>query len=207
MPDNIKHWDGPPLDAWQPWRPEQAAQQLTGLDLPWCVVGGWAIDLWLGHETRPHADLEIAILRRDFPSVRDRLREFVLHCVGDGEVRLLPPEAEPPPDKHQSWVLDPLADAWRMDIMLEPGDDRTWRFRRDESISAPRAQMIGSRAGVPFLKAPGALLYKAKAQRAKDEADFAACLPRLDPVERRWLHDALAVAHPGHAWLAPLSDR
>ena len=103
----IKHWDGPPLDAWRAWRPEQAAQHLAGLGIDWCVVGGWAIDLWLGRETRAHEDLEIAILRDDLAAIRAHLREFDLHSVGDGEVRRLEPEEIPPADKHQNWVLDP----------------------------------------------------------------------------------------------------
>jgi len=204
----IKHWEGPPLEAWHAWRPEQAAELLAGLTVPWCVVGGWAIDLWLGHETRTHEDLEIAILREDFAAVRDRLSAFALHSVSDGEVRLLAPDALPPPESHQNWVLDTAADAWRMDVMLEPGDADTWVFRRDEKIRAPRAEMIGSRHGVPYLKAAGALLYKAKATtRPKDEADFAACLPRLDERSRLWLGGMLARVHPDHPWLAPLSAR
>jgi hypothetical protein len=91
--------------------------------------------------------------------------------------------------------------------MLEPSDSRTWVFRRDETIQRPRAQMIGTRDGVPFLNAEGALLYKAKAARAKDEADFLACLPLLDATARAWLGAALTVAHPNHPWLAPLGAR
>lgn len=204
---SVVHWDGPPLDAWRAWRPEQAAQQLAGLDVPWCVVGGWAIDLWLGRETRAHDDLEIAILREDLPAIRARLNGFVLHAVGDGDVRRLEPDAVTPPDKHQNWVLDPIANAWRVDVMLEPGDTHTWVFRRDETIRAPRTQMIGSRNGVPFLNAEGALLYKAKAMRPKDEADFNACLPTLDAAARTWLSRALTRAHPDHPWLAPLGAR
>jgi hypothetical protein len=66
----IKHWDGPPLEAWRAWHPREAAAQFATLDAPWCVVGGWSIDLWLGRETRTHGDLEIAIARSDFPRVR-----------------------------------------------------------------------------------------------------------------------------------------
>jgi len=32
----------------------------------WCVAGGWAIDMFLGKQTRPHEDMEIVVLRRDF---------------------------------------------------------------------------------------------------------------------------------------------
>jgi hypothetical protein len=203
----IKHWDGPPLEAWRAWRPEQAAAQLAGVGIDWCVVGGWSIDLWLDHETREHDDLEIAILRDDFVAIRQHLHAFDLHSVGDGEVRKLAPHATPPADKHQNWVLDTAANAWRMDIMLEEGDAQTWVFRRNPSIKAPRTQMIGTRNGVPFLKPQGALLYKAKAARAKDEADFAACLPALDDAARAWLANALTRAHPDHHWIAALSGR
>jgi hypothetical protein len=66
LPPGVEHWEGPPLAAWSPWSPEQAAEQLAGVSAPWCVIGGWAIDLFLGEQTRPHEDLEIAIARSDF---------------------------------------------------------------------------------------------------------------------------------------------
>jgi hypothetical protein len=202
-----KHWDGPPLDAWRAWRPEQAAAQLSGVGIDWCVVGGWAIDLWLGRETRPHEDLEIEILRDDFPAIRERLSAFQLHRVGDGEAHELGPGEIPEPPHYQNWVLDPHEDAWRMDIMLQPGDARTWMFRRDPTLRAPRSRMIGSRDGIRFLKPEGVLLYKAKARRPKDEADFRVCLPFLDEAARSWLGEALAHAHPDHAWIAAVSGR
>ncbi len=205
--DTSKHWDGPPLDAWRAWHPAEAAARLFGLAAPWCVVGGWSIDLWLGRPTRPHDDLEIAVPRGSFTEVRARLRDYALFSVGDGEVRTLAPDTEPPPERHQNWVLDVAANAWRMDVMLEPGDAHTWVFRRNPAITAPRSQMIGERNGIPFLRPTGTLLFKAKSTRPKDEADFAVCLPQLDVAERGWLHDAIERTHPGHAWLAALQGR
>ena len=198
-------WDGPPLEAWAPWRPDEVARRLAGVNARWYVVGGWAIDLFLGRETRAHEDLEISIPRADFPAVRARLAGFALHTVREGEVRALAPGELPPAENHQNWVLDPRANAWRLDVMLEPGDPHTWVFRRDESIRAPRAEMIGrTRDGVPFLKPQAGLLFKAKSTRPKDEADFAATLPALDPAARAWLRTALLRLHPEHAWLGAL---
>jgi hypothetical protein len=83
----------PGLDAWKPWRPDEAASRLAGVEAPWCVAGGWALDLWRGKETRSHADLEIAILRPQFWVFRARLRDFKFFAVGSGDVSLLAADA------------------------------------------------------------------------------------------------------------------
>jgi len=199
--EGVIHWEGPGLDAWDAWTPVEVAAELDGVDVPWCVVGGWAIDLFLGQQTRAHEDLEIAVLRGDFRSIRTALRGFDLYSVGDGEVRRLAPEGQPAAEKHQNWVLDTDAQRWRADVMLEPGDAETWVFRREPTIRAARDTMIRRTTdGIPFLAPAGALLFKAKATRPKDEADLQACLPALRPSERTWLRSALEEAHPGHPW-------
>lgn len=201
----MTHWDGPGLEAWRgAWTPWEAAEKLAGVDAPWCVVGGWAIDLFLGRETRSHGDLEIAIVRADLPAVRAHLADYRFHAVGDGEVRALAPGEPPPDDRHQTWLLDEAAQLWRMDVMQEPGDHSTWVCRRDETITAPRERMIGVRDGVPYLRPEGVILYKAKSRRPKDEADFAACRGRLGDEARSWLRAALERAYPGHEWIGAL---
>src|SRR5262249_13990485 len=96
----------PADDAWKPWRPNEAADRLAGVSAPWCVVGGWALDLWHGHQTRHHDDLEIAILRPQLSVFRAHLKEFTCCVAGSGKVDPLQSDAEPPPEKHQVWILD-----------------------------------------------------------------------------------------------------
>ena len=31
----------------------------------WSLCGGWAVDAWLGRQTRDHADIDIAVFRDD----------------------------------------------------------------------------------------------------------------------------------------------
>jgi hypothetical protein len=206
LPEGVTRWDGPGLDAWHPWTPAEVASRLEGVDVRWCVVGGWSIDLFLGEETRPHDDLEIEILQHELPAVRRAFDGFVFHAVGDGQVQALAADEAPPAATHQTWVLDPDAQAWRVDVMRVPGDAGTWVFRRDESVTALRPSMVHrTPEGVPYLAPHGTLLYKAKAQRPKDEADFESCLPRLSDRARTWLRDALTRVHPGHAWIERLA--
>jgi hypothetical protein len=111
----------------------------------------------------------------------------------------------PPLDKHQVWLLDRRAGVWRLDVFLEPGDIETWVCRRDQTIRRQRAEMTGvSASGVPYLRPEGVLLYKAKATRPKDEADFAAAAPVMDATARRWLQAALQRVHPDHPWIGAL---
>jgi lincosamide nucleotidyltransferase A/C/D/E len=45
--------------------------QQNGIDV--VVDGGWGVDALLGHQTRPHDDLDIAIQHKDLPKVREML--------------------------------------------------------------------------------------------------------------------------------------
>jgi hypothetical protein len=137
--------EGPELRSevvvWEAWTPTEVMARLAGVGVPWCVVGGWAIDLFIGRETRPHGDLEIAVARADFPAVRPAFAGLHCHLAKNGRVMPLPAGREPPEGVHQVWVLDPAAQAWRLDVMLEPGDAATWCFRRKGS---PRFESRGS---------------------------------------------------------------
>ena len=50
---------------WQPWQPKEVARFFSTLTVPWWIAGGWALDLFLGEQTRDHEDIDVQILRRD----------------------------------------------------------------------------------------------------------------------------------------------
>jgi hypothetical protein len=209
MAEAPKRWEGPPLEAWEAaWSPPQAAEALAGVGVPWAVAGGWAIDLWLGRQTRPHGDLEITVIATDFPAIRARLEELGLELFtpGGGEVIRLPPGEAPPVDPHQTWAADPAMQAWRIDVFREPGDVETWAYRRDPRLTAPRAfAEVETESGLRAVAPQIVLFFKAKAAREKDEADFALAAPLLADDQRGWLIEALAARHPGHPWIERLS--
>jgi hypothetical protein len=197
--------DPPGLNAWSPLHPNELFQRLRGVEAPWHMAGGWALDLWHGFETRRHEDIEIAIIRSDFAAIRQALADMQFFCADGGQVRYLPADEEPPGAIHQVWCLDAKTRRWTLDIMLEPGTVDEWVFRRDKSICRLRSDMVGRTSdGLPFLKPAGVLLFKAKDLRGKDETDFENAVGKLDAEERAWLKAALGHAHRGHDWISLL---
>jgi hypothetical protein len=198
-------------DAWDAWRPAEAACRLGGVRAPWYVAAGWAIDLFLGEQRREHEDLEIAVPADRFDEVVAALPGFEIYVPGrvGKESRFWPLDTagEMFETRHQTWVLEPAAGVWRMDVFREPSDGDTWICRRSEQIRLPYAEVIEHTSeGIPYARPEIVLLFKAKhARRKKDRADFEDTLPNLAPERRRWLAEALVLCHPGHAWLEALT--
>ncbi|WP_030240252.1 nucleotidyltransferase domain-containing protein [Streptomyces sp. NRRL S-350] len=198
--------DAGELDArWaDAWRPEHLAKRLDGVGVTWCVAAGWALDLFRGKQTRPHGDLEIAVPAAGFPEVRDRFPEYAFDAVGSGRVW---PEAgaEALAATHQTWVRDPASGRFLFDVFREPHEGGTWICRRDESLRLPYERIMERTAdGIPYLAPELVLLFKAKAARPKDRADFDGVLPLLSRARRDSLSEWLTCMHPGHPWLAEL---
>lgn len=59
--------------AWAPLSPAEVSDLLRDLSVPWWVAGGWAIDLIVGKQTRPHADIDVQFLRADQRAVQATL--------------------------------------------------------------------------------------------------------------------------------------
>lgn len=188
---------------WDAWHPLEITHRLAGVDVSWCVAAGWALDLFRGETTREHEDLEVAVPIGRFDQVRAALADFDVDVVGSGH--RWPLDSAAFDVMHQTWVRERDTGIYRLDIFREPHDGDTWICRRDKTIRAPYDQIIvASPEGVPYLVPEIVLLFKAKHQRPKDQADFAGVLPLLDRSRRDWLAAALERWHPGHPWLDEL---
>lgn len=194
----------PDLAAWEPWSPRTLADRMRGLEVPWCVAAGWALDLFRGAQSRPHGDIEMAVPAAGFPAVAARLDDCRFWVPTDG--RLVPPSGTALAEQFQTWAWERAAGRWRVDVFREPHDGDTWICRRDDRIRVRYADIIErDRDGIPFLAPEFVLLFKAKRHRDKDEADLASTLPLLDDARLRRLDGLLAVAHPDHPWRAAVA--
>ena len=178
----------------------RAAAVMSGFPGPWGFAGGWAIDLFLRRETRPHSDVDVALLRGDQQHLHARIPAGSAQKVVGQRFATWHAEEELEPPVHEVHVAWP--DDYRLEFLLNDhdGERRHWLFRRDHRVRRPLAAAFAHSGGIPYLAPEIVLLYKAKAPRPADHADLAAALPHLGEAERLWLREALDLTAPGHPW-------
>ncbi|WP_433664682.1 nucleotidyltransferase domain-containing protein [Nocardia sp. CA-128927] len=189
---------------WEAWTPAEVAERLSGTPPCWYVAAGWALDLFVGGLEREHSDLEIGVPHERFAEIVNAFPGFEWDVVGDGCTWPFPEEAD---NQHQTWLREPATGLYRLDVFREPHLGDRWVCRRDASITLPRDELIlHTTDGIPYVIPEVVLLFKAKARRAKDEADFLDVLPEMDRSRRSRLSGWLSRVHPGHPWLETLSN-
>jgi hypothetical protein len=191
----------------------RAVEVMAGYRRPWWVAGGWALDLVLGHKTRPHADLEISVLTGDQQALFDHLRGWDLRLAAPGQAFPRWDGSRIQSPFHQVWARrgpgkpstpeEFAADPTMLGFLLEQSRTDRWVYRRHHGVSRPLHQVgVITPGGVPVVAPEIALLFKARAPRFKDQRDFDCVLPHLDRAARSWLASALEQAYPGHPWHA-----
>jgi len=194
----------------------RVADLMSAFRPKWSLCGGWAVDAWLGRQTRDHADIDIAVFQDDQHAIFDHLAGWQL-IAHDNHVA---------PDSIESWDgrrLDLPAhiharshDGFNLEVLLNERSGRDWIFSREPRITMPLRRCAQQSAwGLPTVVPEVVLFYKAHPPawrdisrpglRPHDELDFLALLPHLTEKQRYWLWEAISLVHPGHPWLTQLS--
>ena len=184
-----------------------AVSLMAAYEPRWAVTGGWAIDLYLGTQTRQHGDVDIAVLRADQHQLQRLLEGADVRKVANGvftswypgELLTLPIH-----EIHATWPS-----GRKLELLLNELDasTNTWVFRRDSRVRRPMDLVMQTADGIPHLSPEVVLLFKAKAAGPKDEADLAAVLPHLAPESRQWLAAAISLVHGQHHWVDIIEGR
>jgi len=187
--------------------PAEVVALLDGAACPWWIAGGWAIDLFVGRQTRAHDDIDVLILRDDQLAMQQALPGWDLHAADPpGSLRRWRVGEVLPAGVHDIWCRRTPTSTWSLQVMIDDASDGVWSYRRDARIERSVDELDGNACnGDPRVLAPEVqLLHKSTAPRPKDEADFLAARALLGPDQRRWLQRSVALTSPNHHWLAQL---
>jgi hypothetical protein len=191
--------------VWRPARPTEVLEWLAPLSVPWWIAGGWALDLFLGQETRPHGDIDIGVFRGDALRACAMLADWDFFEAHAGAVTPLALNTAPREAVNSLWSRRQGEREWKFELMLDDGDSGRWIFRRNREISRPLETAIRrTTSGIPFLAPEIQLLYKSKGVRPIDQTDFQGVVGRLDEEALAWLRSSLTRVSPNHSWLSQL---
>lgn len=195
-----------PYSHWASLTPAEVAQLFTNAPFRWALAGGYAIEQFLGHAIRDHADIDVAVFRDDQLHLQGWLSDWQLFAADPpGTLRQWHPGEYLPIGIHDIWGYRAGQDAWQLQLMLLEAEGERWFSRRDRRIGGQRTDLIVDYGGFPAIRVDVQLFYKARNTRPKDEQDFQAALPLLDIRARSWLRDQLQrMHHDGHPWIAQL---
>jgi hypothetical protein len=107
--------------VWRPTKPVEVQKWLRSLSVPWWIAGGWALDLFLGQVTRPHAEIDVGIFRRDTLIACATLLEWELFEAPAGFLTRLDPRTAPSKDVNSLWCRRPSQYGWAFELMLDEG--------------------------------------------------------------------------------------
>lgn len=205
---------------------------LVGFGPPWFLSGGWAVDAWLGRQTRDHGDVDITVFHHDQRAIIEHLSGWAL--VGH-DPNVADDTTEPwngrqldlPAHVHVPSIGSPLATsttathaAFEFEFLLNERSGDEWVLNREQRIVVPLDRSTQrSTWGLPTASPEVVLFFKAGGNvsaaeletsggglRSRDEEDFFALLPILSATQRSWLRDSLAEVRPAHPWLAQLAS-
>lgn len=206
----------------------QVKSFLSGLQIPWAVCGGFALDLFLGREIRKHSDIDICVFEKDRDKIIDYMLSnhwYVFQFLGQGKVRPL--------------SIGDLSDSGRNLMCLKEGcnlvkfypceensvllhefyhtgierldyleflfnyvRENDFIFSQEFNLTRDMRKAILYNNGIPYIAPELALLYKSsRAENPEYQYDYKITIPRLDEEQLLWFYNSLEQLYPqGHLW-------
>src|SRR4051812_41298210 len=121
-------------------QPRAAATAMIGFDHPWCIAGGWAIDLMVGRATREHKDVEIALFREDQHLLRSFLQDWEFFIAVNQQFASWPEEKMLNLPLHELHATSPAGA--KLEFLLNERDAIDWIYRREFSVRRPIEKTI-----------------------------------------------------------------
>lgn len=207
----------------------EANALLQGQEFSYAICGGFALDLFLGYETRTHGDIDILAFWEDRETIitymqskgynvyemlgggkvhrimdikmQEKLRKNIFCCTEDCElVRLYDT------DEQDVYWLDfqhtGLSKLNYVEFLFNERTEEKFVYVRDERVRRRMANTILETDGVPYLAPELCLLFKSTdIEREGYQQDFELTVGKLSAEQRAWFENAMELLYPeGHKW-------
>ncbi|MBR6536900.1 MAG: hypothetical protein IKT67_06835 [Lachnospiraceae bacterium] len=208
---------------------EEANALLQGQGFSYGICGGFALDLFLGYETRTHGDIDILAFWEDREEIitymqskgfliyemlgggkvhritdirmQEKLRKNIFCCTEDCElVRLY--DTEEPDVYWLDFQHIGLSKLNYIEFLFNEKTEDEFVYIRDNRVRRKLEKVILEKDGIPYLAPELCLLFKSSdIEREGYQQDFELTVDRLNGEQRAWFEKAMEMLYPeGHKW-------
>jgi hypothetical protein len=204
---------------------------LANKGFAYAFCGGYAIDLFLGYESRKHGDLDVSVYWKDRNSLISFMHFLgfsVYEMLGEGKAHLITDIADQKRVKRNIFCcmddceLVYIRNTGEKDIFLidfhhigqsklnfiefifDDKSDHDFLYARNHNIKRKLEDAILRREGIPYLAPELCLLYKSTDTGKEGyQQDYDLAIPHMNRNQIEWLNAALDTCYAGkHQWIA-----
>lgn len=207
----------------------QANELLRNQGFEYAFCGGWAIDLFIGKETRKHGDIDIFAYWTERDTIIEYMQSLgfqVYEMLGGGKAHYITDIHDQIKSKRnifcftQDCELVHLSETAErgiysvdfkhigqtklnfMEFLFNKKEERDLLYARSHDVRLALSDAFLVRDGLPYLAPEMCLLYKSTdIDREGYQSDFDNAMLHMNQRQIHWLEDALAMLYPeGHRW-------
>lgn len=209
---------------------EEAVKLLNGQNFEYAICGGFAIDLFLGYESRKHGDIDILAYWKERNTIilyMQSLGYKVYEMLGGGlahhitnidyqknmkqNIFCLTKDCElveiTPTDETDIYVIDFFHVGQTklnfVEFLFNDKDENDFLYARNKAIKRELRKVILYKNDIPYLAPELLLLYKSTdTEREGYQQDFDLAFLKMKEEQKDWLNNSLKIMYPdGHKWL------
>ena len=201
---------------------------LQDVPITWAICGGFAIDLFLGKETRAHGDIDICVFEKERETIAKYMLQNdwqVYEFRGNGKVRLQNEDLSSEPGRNLMCTKDTcelvkfypceeeqllwyeffhtgLKQLDYVEFLFNTSIDDAFIFDKSRGIQREMSKAILYHEGIPYLAPEIVLLYKASnADNVEYQYDFEQAYINMNEEQKSWFLQGLDTLYPaGHKW-------
>ena len=198
---------GANLETWQPLSIDEVEVLFRDAKKDYWISGGWAIDLFIGRQTRRHDDIDISISRSDQIYFQEILKDWDLRASdppGAGLLRSWKSKELLMKPVYNIWCRKKNPGSWNLELMLCDFESDQWIYRRNNQIRGPLSEFTWTNSeGLKVISPVIQLLYKSRGSRDKDLQDLKNCLKVFSVQQKERLRSLLlSDSGANHPWLS-----
>lgn len=208
---------------------KELKEHLSDMKVAWHLCGGFAIDVFLGKETREHKDLDITVSFTDIRQCVNYLCKKgwrIVAPIGGG--RFLPIGEALESDKYyfdNIWCYRDNADFIKVkdngpflniemeernqseldfiEVLFNKVDESNFYYLKNPKITLDVDKSVLNIGGVSILSPELILLYKTRnPENSAYQQDFKLTIAKLQNDEKNWLIESMRLEYPqGHPWM------